>query len=279
VGVFLRFKIDWRNFSRHSKTELGIVDVKYERRPDMSEQYILHIEGLTPGTLPMHRLSAYLKDLADMFGSKSEVHFQSIESGSVKLAVAIDDMAVVKVSDRVNSLKREGAPKDVLAAFKRLDNLLAEDNATAKLETLGGAEIIPFPGASRPEPLNYGPFKRQGMLEGEIVRIGGADKTSHVVLQHSGQTYTGIELTRELARDMASLLYGPTVRFYGEGTWSRNEEGHWKLENFKVSSFEILDATDLKEILRDLREFPDNGLMAKDAYSNLLKSRSDGDAH
>jgi hypothetical protein len=245
----------------------------------MSEEYVLHIDGLDPDTVPMQRLAAYIKELADLFGNKAEVHFRRVEKGSLRLAIAVDDTGRQKVSERVAVAATINAPKDVISAFRRLDDLLAEDGSSAQLKAPGGATVIPFPGVKRERPLNYGPYRKQGTVEGQIVKIGGADKTSHLQLQHGGYTFTGIELTRELAREMSNLLYGPTIRLHGEGCWTRSAEGRWKLDNFTVNRFEILDSTPIDAMVRGIRELPDNGLMDKDAYSKILGLREGDEYH
>jgi hypothetical protein len=50
------------------------------------------------------------------------------------------------------------------------------------------------------------------------------------------------------------------VRLVGKGRWERSPEGAWKLLDFSVDRFEVLDASSLSEVLDTVRNIPDNGL-------------------
>ena len=245
----------------------------------MSEEFVFHIDVFTPMTLPMDRLAQYLQQVAELFGSKGEVHFSRVDAGSARLVIQIDEPAVPKVSSRLSTLQGDNVPKDIAAAFRRIDDMLAADISTAKMLGPQGAIIIPFPGNTRPKALTFPTFRQQGTVEGQIVRIGGADITSHVILQRGNTTFSGIKLSRELAREMANLLYGPPVRLHGEGRWARTSEGAWKLEDFTVDRCEILDDAPLKEVLANIRSISNNGLMTVNTYEKLMDLRNDGEVH
>ena len=129
--------------------------------------------------------------------------------------------------------------------------MLAEDNATgavrlkATLLAYSNAThmdtVIAFPGRDREKPLDLGLVKRAGFLDGELVRIGGKDKSVHLQLQDGDISHSGIVTDRATARQLAPLIFGPTVRLWGAGTWRRNEEAVWEVERFQVLRFEVLD--------------------------------------
>jgi hypothetical protein len=83
------------------------------------------------------------------------------------------------------------------------------------------------------------------------------------------QTPSGeyVEVTvkgRDLARQLAHLIFDTEVRVYGSTTWNRDGEGHWTCTNMLVESFEVPDATGLGKLLADLQRIPGNEWHSKD---------------
>lgn len=220
----------------------------------MHGEYRFSIDGsFTPKTLPMERLAAYVAELAKMLGERESVHFRGVEEGSAVLVAGIDDPAQPKVFDRVVSVKNGRAPADVQQAFAELDNMLRKDNATGTLTDDAGAVVIPFPGRDRPEPIVYGPFRQDGTVDGQLIRIGGRDDTVHAHLRDGAVIHTGLICTREVAQQLAPHFFGPTLRVHGTGTWFRNEYGAWELQRFRITAFDILDDAPLVTVVEKLR--------------------------
>ena len=219
----------------------------------MSTNYRFRIaDSFTPETLPMERLAEYMAALAKLLGEPHGVHFDDVREGSAVLVAKVDVPAQPKVRERVYRLKSGDAPPDVVKAFHDLDELLRKDNATGELSSDNSGVVVSFPGRNKQLPLTFGPFKQDGSLEGQVVRIGGTDDTVPVHLRdgeiiHIGQT------TPETARQIAPNLYGPTLRVHGTGTWFRDGDGAWLLKSFKISSFEVLDDADLDKVVGALR--------------------------
>jgi len=166
----------------------------------------------------------------------------------------------------------------VAKAFGALDDLLADDGAIGDLISPDNAIIVAFPGRTRPRPLVFPAFRQDGSIDGQIVRIGGADKTAHIILQDGAITHSNIELGRDLARELANRLYGEKVRLFGSGRWERHPNGDWKLQSFTVSRYDILDGAPLADVLADFRAFPANALMEDSAiYRELIALRGDED--
>lgn len=241
-------------------------------------EYTFKIDVFTPDTLPMARLAKYLAALADLVGHSDSTHFVAIEKGSAKLVHKVEAPDVPKVDRRLGDVAQGVGPKDAVRAFKALDDLLADDNAVGELSR-SGAIVIPFPGRTRPRPLTFPAFRQVGTIDGHVVSVGGRDSSAHVILQDGGATFSGCTLTRDLARQLAQHLYGPKVRLAGEGRWERHPDGSWKLLDFKVDRFEVLDDGALADILSDLQ-----GLDAiKDpatAFDELMNIRAaNGEIH
>lgn len=248
----------------------------------MRGEYRFCIEGsYTPKTLPMERLAAYVTELAKLLGERESVHFRGVEEGSAVLVADIDDPAQPKVFDRVVSLKNRRALTEVQKAFVELDNMLREDNATGTLADDASAVVIPFPGRHRPAPIVYGPFRQDGTVDGQLIRIGGRDETVPAHLRDGQLIHTGLICTPEIAQQLARHLFGSTLRVHGTGTWFRNEYGAWELRRFKISTFEILDDAPLITIVEKLRGVEGSGWReVPDPVLALLEGRHrDEDPH
>ena len=103
-----------------------------------------------------------------------------------QLVTKIDHEDAPKVASHLAQVKRgEGSP-EATKAQTEIDRLLAEDNATGFIyededET---AEIIAFPGVTRPKPITFGPFNQEGSLDGILISVSGADQSVHLQLQN-----------------------------------------------------------------------------------------------
>lgn len=241
-------------------------------------EYRFIIDGAyTPATLPMERLAEYMRALADLLGESTQVHFRSVENGSAVLRALVDDPAEPKVYDRVISVRNASAPADAMKAFRQLDDYLRADNAVGRLVNGEAAStIIQFPGRERPEPLAYGPFKQDGTLDGELIRIGGKDETISVALRDGSVIHTKLETTRDIARQLAHHLFEGIIRVRGTGQWYRGGDGSWELRSFRIVDFELLDDTPLNLVVERLRAIPGNKWgEVPDPVRELLQHRHD----
>jgi len=219
----------------------------------MSTSYRFRIaDSYTPDTLPMERLAEYMAAFAKLLGEPQNVHFDAVHKGSAVLVAKIDVPAQPKVRERVRRLEAGDAPQDVVRAFHDLDELLRKDNATGELTSDDNVVILPFPGRNREPPLTFGPFKQDGSLDGQVVRIGGTDETVPVHLRDGDIIHIG-QTTPDMAKQIAQHLYGPVLRVHGTGTWFREGDGTWILKNFKIGSFEVLDDADLDKVVSTLQ--------------------------
>jgi hypothetical protein len=240
---------------------------------DMGKPYRLRIsESYTPGTIPMARLADYMRVFAKLLGESHAVHFERIVDASVGLVARVDVPAERRVAERLSSLKTGASTKDARQAFDELDSMLREDNAVGALDNAEGAVIISFPGKMREIPQAYGPFWREGDVQGQVVSIGGRDTTVHVQLVDRQQVITGIEMTRELALRVKEHLFGKTIRLRGRGRHMRGTDGLWRLEGFKASSFEVLDDASFDQVVDMLRAVSGSEWGRSDDPSAALRS-------
>jgi hypothetical protein len=242
---------------------------------EVAVDYRFVIESsFTPDTLPMERLAEYVGDLAKLLGERDSVHFRGVEPGSAVLVAAIDPPARPKVRHRLIAVRDGGGPSDARKAYGDLDEMLRKDNATGTLSEEAGDVVIPFPGRNRPEPLVYGPFREEGMIDGQLIRVGGKDETVPVHLRDGAIIHTGLVCTPEIARRIAPHLYGPLLRVRGTGTWFRTGAGVWELRGFKISDFEVLDDAPLTEVVGRLRKVKGSDWRAvPDPVRTLLTER------
>jgi hypothetical protein len=217
------------------------------------DQYIFRIDRFTPETIPMARLADYISELAALLGASERVHFKKVKRGSVQIVSAVEIEAQPKVRARLQSLESTEAPTDVREAFETLNGYLEEDNAVGSIKR-GSTVILKFPGRTRPRPPQIGPFTQPTELVGQLVRVGGRDKTAHAQLEDPEGRAWPIVMTREEARQLAPLLYGPTIRASGPGRWTRTPAGTWELEYLKLQSWEKLSEETLREAVDQLRK-------------------------
>lgn len=230
-------------------------------------EYVFRIDAFTPDNLPMARLAEYLGALAKLIGHQDHTHFVSIERGSAQLVHRVEHVDAPKVDARLNRVKSGDASKEALKAQRELDDLLANDNAVGTLtERHSGRVILPFPGRTRPKPIAIPPFRENATIQGQVVRVGGTDNTAHAILQDGDISHTNLSMSREIAKQLARLLYGPVVRLHGNGRFERRGRGEWRLLDFRVDRFEELHDSPIDQSLRSLRQIEDNGLMREDAY-------------
>lgn len=214
--------------------------------------YRFVIDAYSPDKIPMARLAEYMKQLAEMFGEPSAVHFAGLEPGSTVLVSKVEREAVPKVRKRVVAVRRREGPSDSMRAFKAINRLLREDNGIGLLkEQRQGATIIRFPGREEAEE-TFPAVVQHGSLDGVVVRIGGRDETVHVTLESESQQIAGCYTSRLVAKQLAHRLFEP-VRLFGRGRWNRDNDGVWTLLDFRVESFEALAEAPLSEALATLR--------------------------
>ena len=220
----------------------------------------------------MARLAQYMQNLAAMLGHENAVHFQTLKPGSTQLVTTIDHEDEPKVANHLAQVKRGEGSLDATKAQAEIDRLLAEDNATGFVyeDEDASAEIIAFPGVTKPKPTSYGPFNQEGSLDGTLISVSGADQTVHLQLQNGEIKYTNIETNRETARRLAKHMYDP-VRIFGTGRWLRDPQGSWVLKKFRVDRYTVLADDDLKVAIDQMRNIEGSGWKNMDDPISALK--------
>jgi hypothetical protein len=238
-----------------------------------ADEFRLKIEAYTPETMPMERLAAYLSELAEMLGEGKSVHFVRLEPGSTSIIHKIEREAVPKVKARTNSLRRGIGPRDSVRAYRKINKMLREDNGSAVWkDEKTAADIIIFPGRDDAEEQVNGITQRSS-IDGEVVRIGGMQNIVPIMLKYEQDELTGFSgcwASKSVAKDLAKRLFEP-VRLFGTGKWNRNDEGIWKLDVFRVDSFEALKIDPLSVAINELRSI--QGGWESSSYEELAYLR------
>ena len=228
----------------------------------------------------MAKLAEYMADFAELLGKEHRVHFDRLEDGSTTIVSRVEREDVPKVDHRLRAVGQGTAEKELLSLIARIDERLANDNATGRvLEEIDGqsAEVIVFPGRDRPRIPTYGPFAQEGHLDGVLISVGGKDETISIRLQNGATIYSRCETTRTIARELAKHLFEP-VRIHGTGRWQRDAQGDWLLVGFRVTRFEVLEGGSLREAVAALRAVPGSGWKElDDPLAELADLRGDRD--
>ncbi len=216
----------------------------------------------------MLRLAEYMHELAEVLGEHKYVHFRRLKPGSTVLIHTVEREAAPKVRVRVSLVSRGAGPTEALRAYRTINKLLREDNAVGTLKA--GAINIPFPGREEAQE-EFTSVRQQGSLDGVVTGVRGKDETVHITLLVEGKQLSGCYTTnRAIAKQLAARFDEP-VRLFGRGRWSRDNEGTWALEDFKVDSFEPLDNVPLSSALATLRATPTD--WGDSAYADLIATR------
>jgi hypothetical protein len=238
------------------------------------KEYKFKIEAYTPDTLPMARCASYLAELATILGETASVHFVRVASGCAQLVHRVDLEAEPKVKEHARAVANGTGTDNQMRAYRRVNRMLLEDNGTGSL-VQGKAKILQFPG-KKEEFLNFSSVQQQGEIDGEVIRVGGSKDIVPILLEVEGREISGCHAKRNIAKDLAKNLFEP-VRLFGEGKWDRNVDGEWKLIEFTVDRFDVLEESALSKTVIALRGL--KGDWGKDSFCELLESRNYEDKH
>jgi hypothetical protein len=193
---------------------------------------------ITPHTLPLARLAQYLIDLARLLGHSESVHLLKVDDGSAEPVFHVDPEEESRIIHQVRNAQKGMAGRNANWAYKNIDRLLRQDNATGRiLDTARKADVIEFPGNKTLLPQTYENIRERASVTGELKRVGGFDKTIPIHLLRKDGAILYCEANEGIAQQLA-LLYSKCVRLHGIATYSRGSEGKWKMENFKIQSFD-----------------------------------------
>lgn len=229
---------------------------------DTREKLTFRIDSFTPETLPMARLAEYLAQLAALYGSEERVHFDKIRKGSAILQVVIEEQAMPKVFQRLQSVKSGDPDVEAKKAFKALDNLLRSDNAIGSISREKGGKVLDFPGRKAPPPEVF-TLTQPTTVDGVVIKIGGKDNTIPVTLRDQEGKIINCQIRGEAhAKELSRHYLEAPIRVHGTAKWIRYADGTWEIEMLHIQSYEELDTTPLDEVLENMRRIQGNGWAA-----------------
>lgn len=236
-------------------------------------EYELRIEAYTPETIPMVHLAEYMADLATLLGEYKSVHFVRLAKGSTGIVHAVEYEAEPKIRERVHSVRNQDGPSDAQQAARRIDQRLAQDNASGTLVDPTAARIIEFPGRKRFTQPEYGPFNQPGTIDGVPIRVGGEADPVPVHLEEPGQEPHICYASRVIAREIAPYLFSGFIRAEGIARWHRDGDGKWVRDRFTIHSFKKLKDAPLSEVVSRLRTIPSELMKTEDPLRELHRAR------
>jgi len=240
-------------------------------------EYRFKIEGFTPETMPLGRLSEYLKQLSLLFGHSDSVHLMRVESGSAAPLFFVKDTDEVKIRERLQAVRAKQAPEDAMRANKRINELLREDNTKASVVDPLERKILPFPGRDLNKLLEYGPFTQPDTLEGIPIKVGGEQEWVPVHIEDAQRKIQICVAKRSLAKDIARHIFTSMIRVHGTARWVRHRDGEWELVEFRAKSFDPLPDADIKTSIERIRLIPAKWKELDDPIGELTKIRQGTD--
>ena len=150
------------------------------------------------------------------------------------LGSRVEHEEVPKVSSPSGTLVRRGdGPPDAAKAQCEIDRLLAEDNADGLVfEDGGDRPVIAFPGVKRPPPEISCRFRpEEGLADGLLIDIGGADQTVHVELQNGDVNMSASRPIASIGAECGGTHLEP-IRVSGVGHGCTDAHGQWALKRF-----------------------------------------------
>jgi hypothetical protein len=239
----------------------------------------LYIQGVNIDNLSLNDIGEYLADFAKLLGADVTPRFHSIKrTGSMTLKARVPVEREIDVKTRGFLLRTGDAPEDAVQARDRISRRLGTNRAKrATLLDSMQAKIVEIP-IEKPAPLALPVpnLSRAGSLQGKIMRIGGRQEIVSVEVQDvDGHVYL-CRATRDIAKALAREMFDPTVRVHGYGRWTRTEDGIWRVDEFQIAKFEILEDDALIDVIKELRGIPSAWKDLDDPDSEMQKIRSGG---
>jgi hypothetical protein len=244
--------------------------------------YEFHINKFTLKTIPLKRLGEYIAALGKVFGSDARVHFSELIEGSVGVLSRVEAEASAAVWERVQMAPTMDAPSELAKAYKAINDMLYEDGTSAELKRCD-IKVLNFLGSEIKKPPKMGPIAQSIEVDGILVRVGGKDKTAHVLIEDSDSAVWSFEVSREQAKAVALHLFGGPIRVVGTIRWMRDEDGIWQQipHSAKATEFTPLNPDSLAAVVSDIRTLYVGSMDKPAAPLAMLKSlrNESGDLH
>lgn len=246
------------------------------RLADDSRVVTLYIQGVSIENLSLEDIGEYVSDFAELLGKDVEPKYDSITRGSLRIRARVPIHREIDVKTRGFLLRTGDAPEDAVRARERISRRLGRNHAKrATLLDSAQSKVIEIP-VERPVEVSPSvpSLTRAGSLQGKIIRIGGRQDTVSVEIQDVDGVVYLCRTTRDKARKLAREMFDPVVRVHGSGRWYRTDEGIWRVEDFQISDYEVLDDASFSQSIAELRAIPSNWKDLDDPHAELNRLRN-----
>lgn len=244
------------------------------KRQSTFREYRFHIDAYAPQTMPLLRLTEYLRELAYLFGHNESVHLVRIEKGSTTPLLLVQKEAETKIRERLQLVKAHDGPPEAMRAMREINEKLREDDAKGAVVDPVKRKILVFPGRDLNKLLEYGPIRQAGTIEGIPIRIGGERASVPVHLEDRTGEITICWAKRSLAIQIARHLFTTRIRVEGEAKWLRTRHGEWEMEHFNAHGFSVVNTDKtLRETIESLRAIPAKWKELDDPLGELMNIR------
>ncbi|MCX7256368.1 MAG: hypothetical protein NTZ64_06415 [Polaromonas sp.] len=226
---------------------------------------MLRILQRNPDRIRMDRLGEYMRQFAELLGTENFPTFKGIKQAStgLKADIPVERQHYTKLRLVEAKTNFESRPARIL---RSIEDLMGKDaiKEAQLLDSVGNVVYL-FRGHVE-EPDKVPKLQQQGIVDGIVTGIVGADDTMHLHLRdHFDQDLKLVIRNENLARDLLKQFREGHVRLTVHGTWHRTDFG-WVPESNKctVESFEVLEETPLQDVFMEIAEIPGNGWKSLD---------------
>jgi hypothetical protein len=240
-------------------------------QPLGSRVVTLYIQGVNIDNLSLQDIGEYVADFAELLGRDVEPKYHGITRGSMKIKARVPIDREIDVKTRGFLLRTGDGPEEAIRARERISRRLGRNHAKrATLLDSTQSKVIEIPvqkpvDAAAPVPS----LNRAGSLQGRIIRIGGKQDMVSVEIQDvDGMIYL-CRATRDKAKKLAREMFDPVVRVHGSGRWYRTDEGIWRVEDFQIADFDVLEDDSFSQTIATLRAVPSDWKNLDDPHAAL----------
>jgi hypothetical protein len=237
--------------------------------------FTLYIQGVNIDNIALEDIAAYLADFSELLGKDVSPRFHSIRRGSLKLGAKVKSERAIDVKTRGFLLRTGDAPEEAVRARERISRRLGLHHAKkATLLDPDQSKVIEIP-IERPsgEFVDVPGLRRAGSLQGKVIRVGGTRDTVTVDLQDADGHVYPCKAKRDVAKKLARKIFEQTFRVFGTGTWRRDPDGLWSVDEFLISDIEELDDDALTDVVAQLRAIPSQWKDRPDSFGELDRIR------
>ncbi|MBL8232945.1 MAG: hypothetical protein JNL98_30880 [Bryobacterales bacterium] len=241
---------------------------------DSFKIFALHIEGVNLDNVPLHEVGEYIADLAHLLGKDVDPKFAGVTKGSINVRAKVPVEHEMDVRNRGFALRVGDAPDEAERAKQRISQRLGKHRAKrATLVDAKNNRVIEIPVMKiSTETLNLPLLQQKGSLQGQVIRVGGRKDPVSVEIQDVDDYIYPCRASREIAKRLAREIFGSTVRVYGIGK-IRSEGTVWRVEEFHIDRFEVLEDKPLEAVLDEIRDIPSEWKNRDDVLEELERIR------